>query len=63
MLKIEIKTGNAAFYEEIDGKEEYLPQYELCRILDEIKRKIDAGYFEGNCIDYNGNTVGKWKLN
>lgn len=58
MLKIEIETGNASFY---DGKN-YSPQWELCRILEDIKHKIDVWEYGGSIMDINGNKIGEWKL-
>ena len=63
MLKIEIKTGNAAFCDEMTGEEDrYCEARECQRILQDIIRKLEAGYRDGSCIDYNGNKVGSWKL-
>ena len=55
MFKLEINTGNAAF--DGDNKE-----YEICRILESISRKIEDGQTYGKLIDINGNNVGKWTL-
>ena len=54
MLKIEIKTDNAAFTE--------CPQDECARILRDIAEKMEIGCVDGVCIDYNGNRVGSWEL-
>mgnify|MGYP000203701266 FL=1 len=60
MLKIEIKTGGAAYSEDdvltTEGR------YELQRNLMDICRKITNGYDEGNIIDINGNKVGNWSV-
>ena len=55
MFKLEINTGNAAF-------EEPYKEIEVCRILEEIKRRIEDGHTYGKLIDINGNNVGKWSL-
>lgn len=60
MLKIEIKTGNAAYNDgdviTTEGR------YELQRNLMDICRKITNGYNDGVIMDINGNKVGNWKL-
>jgi len=52
MLKIEIKTGNSATNN----------PYELGELLKEVAEKIQDGRSEGNILDYNGNKVGKFKV-
>lgn len=63
MLKIEFKTGNAAFNDPYTGEPDdiYL-RHESVRILEEVVTKIGNGYTEGSCIDLNGNKVGSWEL-
>ena len=63
MVEIKFRTGNAAFHDEFN------PEYdrdcmvrEIERILRDVIEKLDCGYTEGKCIDYNGNAVGEWKL-
>ena len=60
MLKIEIKTGGAAYSEDdvltTEGR------YELQRNLMDICRKITNGYDEGYIMDINGNKVGNWSV-
>ena len=60
MLKIEIKTGNAAYSEDdiltLDGR------YELQRNLMDICKKITNGYDDGVIMDINGNKVGTWSV-
>ena len=60
MLKIEIKTGGAAYSEDdvltTEGR------YELQRNLMDISRKLTNGYNDGVIMDINGNKVGKWSL-
>lgn len=60
MLKIEIKTGGAAYSEDdvltTEGR------YELQRNLMDICREITNGYDEGYIMDINGNKVGNWTL-
>ena len=60
MLKIEIKTGGAAYSEDdvltTEGR------YELQRNLMDICRKITNEYDEGYIMDINGNKVALWLL-
>jgi len=58
MLRIEIKTGNAAYRDE-DGN---IDTYELIRNLKEIEKKLENGYESGYVMDINGNKTGNWKL-
>lgn len=61
MLKIEIKTGGAAFCDPSTGEEsEYWESVELNRILANVCLKIEEGETSGSCMDINGNNVGKW---
>jgi hypothetical protein len=61
MLKIEIKTGGAAFCDPYTGEEDkYWESVELNRILANICLKIENGEKSGSCIDINGNKVGQW---
>lgn len=67
MLKIEIKTGGAAYRDdyEVDKNGDAvldLSAAELERNLLEIIKKIKYGWREGNVIDINGNKSGKWTL-
>lgn len=62
MLKIEIKTGGAAFTNEDGEFDVYYGGHEIQRILTEVSLKIQCGHTEGNCIDINGNNVGNWEL-
>lgn len=60
MLKIEIKTGGAAYSDEdvltTEGR------YELQRNLMDISHKLTNGYNEGVIMDINGNKVGTWSV-
>lgn len=60
MLKIEIKTGGAAYSEDdiltTEGR------YELQRNLMDISRKLTNGYDSGVIIDINGNKVDNWSV-
>lgn len=60
MLKIEIKTGGAAYSEDdiltTEGR------YELQRNLMDISRKLTNGYDSGVIMDINGNKVGNWSV-
>ena len=61
MLKIEIKTGGAAFCDPCTQEEsEYWESVELKRILQDICEKLEDGKTEGIISDINGNKVGKW---
>lgn len=64
MLKIEIKTDNAAF--NIDGETQWEREYwrnlELKRVLKNVMNQLDNGNVSGSCIDINGNKVGTWEL-
>ena len=63
MLKIEFKTGNAAFCDDYTGEpDDYSLRCESVRILKEVVSKIENGYTEGSCADIYGNKVGSWKL-
>jgi hypothetical protein len=53
-MKIEFKTGNAAF----EGED----NYEVVRILRDIADQVERGCALGIIIDINGNKVGKWDL-
>ena len=57
MLKIEIKTGGAAYRDENDELDR--SAYELRRNLKEIMEKLEYGYQSGYIMDINGNKVGK----
>lgn len=61
MLKIEIKTDNAAFSEDelltIEGR------YEIARLLRDIAMKIENFHEDGKIMDVNGNRCGEWSLN
>lgn len=58
MLKIEIKTGNAAYRNEDDS----LDVTELRENLYTISERLKNGYREGVVMDCNGNKVGKWSV-
>ena len=61
MLKIEIKTGNAAFCDPFTGEpSEFDEAIECKRLLEDICRKLEDGVTSGNIIDINGNKVGQW---
>lgn len=63
MFKVEFKTGGAAFCNPSTVEEDdYYEGLETQRILQEICKKIEAGYREGSCMDINGNRVGSWEL-
>ena len=60
MLTIKFSTSNAAFHD--DDYDNIAIANECARILKVTASKIQDGYTEGKCIDYNGNVVGEWKL-
>ena len=60
MLKIEIKTGNAAYSE--NDKLTWDGRYELAANLKAIANMIKDGGDNGEILDYNGNKVGKWEV-
>jgi hypothetical protein len=63
MMKIEFKTGGAAFNDPYTGEPFEMYEREECiRILKEIIEKLKNGYSEGVCMDINGVKVGTWKL-
>lgn len=62
MLKIEIKTGGAAFMNENGEFDAYFGSKEIKRILSEVVDDIQNGYTEGSAMDINGNKVCTWKL-
>ena len=51
---IHIEMDNAAFEDD--------PGVELARILRETARKIEEGYWAGQCYDINGNQVGNFDI-
>lgn len=62
MLKIEIKTGGAAFRDTNGGEDAAWKASECRRLLDIISGKLDAGKTYGSIMDINGNKVGEWKV-
>lgn len=60
MLKLEIKTGGAAFSE--NDVLTYEGRSEIARLLRKISVQIDTGDSDGVIIDINGNKVGRWSL-
>lgn len=60
MFTMEFKTGNAAFHD--DEFDNFATTDEVARILRDVAAKIECGYVQGGCIDYNGNRVGSWQL-
>lgn len=64
-MKIEIKTGNAAFHD-CDAENEYADYYttaaELDRIFGQISRAVAEGRIDGKVIDINGNICGEWRI-
>ena len=61
MIKIEIKTGNAAFCNPASGEPHRLFEcMEVDRILRDISMRLLQGENGGNVIDTNGNVCGRW---
>ena len=61
MIKIEIKTGNAAFCNPVSGEPHRLFEcMEVDRILRDISMRLLQGENGGNIIDINGNVCGRW---
>lgn len=61
MLKINIKTGNAAYSDENENIT-YEGRYALRADLNKIAEDIADGKDYGSVIDINGNKVGEWEL-
>ena len=62
MLKIEIKTGGAAFMNEDEEFDIYYGGKEIERILKKVSNDIQRGYESGSVNDINGNKVCTWTL-
>ena len=62
MLKIEIKTGGAAFTNEDGDFDPYYGGEEVKRILKKVTDYIQNGYQTGFVNDINGNKVCTWTL-
>ena len=61
MLKIEIKTGNAAFCNPYTVEEnEIYEAMECIRLLEKICGQLEDGKTHSSIIDINGNKVGQW---
>jgi len=63
MLKVEIKTGGAAFRDTYSGEENDVAEaMECARLLRKIAKQMEDGAREGSIMDLNGNKVGRWSL-
>ena len=63
MLKIEIKTGGAAYCDPFTGEENnIMEETQVAHDLRSIADKIANGQRTGTCMDINGNKVGFWTL-
>ena len=66
MLKIEIRTGNAAFQSNDENATQWEHDYhrneEIKRVLKNVVNQIENGHTSGSCMDINGNKVGTWSL-
>lgn len=60
MLKLEIKTGGAAFSEDDVLTDE--GRYEIARLLRKISLQLECGDSDEVIIDINGNKAGNWTL-
>jgi hypothetical protein len=61
-MKIEIKTGNAAFHDDDTEGDCYVTAAELDRIFGQISRAVAEGRTDGKVIDINGNKCGEWRI-
>ena len=65
-FSLEFSTSNAAFgdnNDRADRTEWTARAEEIARILEAVAARVRNGEDCGNCHDYNGNTVGKWRDN
>ena len=69
MLRIEIRTDNAAFNAYYTDEENmtywekaYYRNEEVKRILKNVCNQMDNGKTSGYCIDINGNRCGEWSI-
>lgn len=62
MLKLEFKTGNAAFRDEDGNLDRYAVADYLREKANDIADDIENGYEEGFLLDINGRKVGSWQL-
>lgn len=61
MLKMEIRTGGAAFCNPYTGEpNEYCEAMELKRIIAGVVEDLDHNQTHGSLFDINGNKVGQW---
>lgn len=56
-IRAVIATGNAAF-----GPTREDRAAEVARIMGRAAERAEAGEDSGACVDYNGNTVGAWRV-
>lgn len=64
MLKLNIKTGGAAYCDPFSGEEDnYCEQMEVAKNLRDIADELEHGRRYGTIIDINGNKVGSYELN
>jgi hypothetical protein len=57
MFELRFETGKAVFHEDDDAMAD-----EVSRILQTTANYVKAGATEGGVRDWNGNTIGSWKL-
>lgn len=61
MFRMEINTENDAF--QINGEKSNVAMaYEIDRIMNSVRNGIRHGFTEGQCVDINGNVVGRWSV-
>jgi hypothetical protein len=57
MFELRFETGNASFHEHDTSVTR-----EAASILQGIAYSLEEGKREGAIVDWNGNTIGSWKL-
>lgn len=63
MFELKMKTDNAAFHEPYgDAPDEFLIEWEVRRILNQVCLDLADWKTHGKCVDINGNVVGEWVL-
>lgn len=55
MVNIKFSTSGSSF-------DDYGADYQLQKIFDKIREKINEGKTEGHIIDLNGNSIGTFKI-
>lgn len=55
MVNIKFSTSGSSF-------DDYGPDYQLEKIFEQIREKINSGKTEGKIIDINGNSIGNFTI-